>query len=148
MDKTTLRGVLVFLLCVFRIPAGQALDSNTERAVRVATFEFFAPGSGIRSRGLVGTAFAIGQNEFVTAAHLFDQAIGSRFGRPVLFDSRQVEYQIADILQFSEQQDYVIFSLKRPPRIEPLAIQRSELAEWQQLRVQTAGQRQRRARGR
>jgi hypothetical protein len=44
-------------------------------------------------------------------------------------DSRQVSYPVADILQFSEQQDYVIFSLDHPPRIHPLPIRQSEQTE-------------------
>jgi serine protease Do len=129
MDKAMLRAVLVCLLWVSHLPAGQALDSGTEKAVRAATFQFRAPGGGFRSKDLVGTAFAIGPNEFVTAAHFFDKAIGSHFGHPVLMDSNQARYQVADILQFSEQQDYVIFSLERPPRVKPLPIRQSDQTE-------------------
>jgi hypothetical protein len=129
MDKAMLRAVLASLLWVFHIPAAPALDSSTEKVVRAATFEFRAPGAAFRSKDLVGTAFAIGPNEFVTAAHLFDKAIGSHFGHPVLMDSRQVEYQVADILQFSEQQDYVVFSLERPPRVKPLPVRQNEQTE-------------------
>jgi serine protease Do len=129
MDKAMLRAVLASLLWVFHIPTAPALDSSTQKAVLAATFEFRAPGAASRSKDLVGTAFAIGPNEFVTAAHLFDKAIGSHFGHPVLMDSRQVGYQVADILQFSEQQDYVVFSLERPPRVKPLPIRQSEQTE-------------------
>jgi serine protease Do len=129
MDKAILRTVLVGLLWVLPIPDGRALDSDTERSVRAATFEFFAPISGERSKGLVGTAFAIGPNEFVTAAHLFIDATGSHFGHPVLMDSSQVAYPIADILQLSEPQDYVIFSLERSLHVKPLVVRRSEHAE-------------------
>jgi hypothetical protein len=41
----------------------------------------------------------------------------------------QVGYQVADILQFSERQDYVVFSLERPPRVKPLPIRQSEQTE-------------------
>src|ERR1700730_1698551 len=129
MDKAMLRAVLVCLPWVLHVSAAPALDSDTQRAVRAATFEFRAPASGVRSKDLVGTAFAIGPNEFVTAAHLFNNAIGSHFGHPLLMDSSQVGYQVADILEFSEQQDYVVFSLARPPRIKPLSIRQSEQTE-------------------
>jgi serine protease Do len=129
MDKAMLQGVLACLLWVVHIPATQALDSDTKKAVQTATFEFRAPAREVRSKDLVGTAFAIGANEFVTAAHLFDKAIGSRFGHPVLMDSSRVEYPVADILQFSEAQDYVIFSLERPPRIKPLPTRRGDPTE-------------------
>jgi hypothetical protein len=128
MDRTTLRVVLGWLLGVLCSAPGQALDSRTTYAVQAATFEFYAPGAVAGAKGLVGTAFAIGPNQFVTTAHLLDTAVGSRFGRPVLVDSRRVEYRIGDILQYSEQRDYVIFSLQRPPRIQPLTVQSTESA--------------------
>ncbi|MFL6601788.1 MAG: trypsin-like peptidase domain-containing protein [Steroidobacteraceae bacterium] len=129
MDKAMVRGVLACLLWVAHMPATPALDSDTRKAVQTATFEFRAPAHGVRSKDLVGTAFAIGPNEFVSAAHLFDRAIGSRFGHPVLRHSSRVAYPVADILQFSEQQDYVIFSLERPPRIKPLPTRRADQTE-------------------
>ena len=126
MDKTTLHAAMACVLWLLHAPSGHTLTFGTEDAIRCATFEFFAPGGTPRAKGLVGTAFAIGPNEFVTAAHLFDSAIGSRFGRPTLLDSSQAEYPVADILQFSEQRDYVVFSLQRPPRITPLPVQHGE----------------------
>jgi serine protease Do len=129
MDKAMLQAMLACLLWIFQIPTSVALSSDTQKAVRAATFEFRAPASDIHSKDLVGSAFAIGVNEFVTAAHLFDRAIGSHFGHPVLMDLGRGEYRVADILQFSEEQDYVIFSLERPPRVKPLPIRQSEHTE-------------------
>jgi len=129
MDKAMLQGVFACLLWIIHMPAARALDFGTKKAVQTATFEFRAPARAVRSKDLVGTAFAIGPNEFVSAGHLFDKAIGSRFGHPVLRDSSGTEYPVADILQFSEQQDYVIFSLERPPRIKPLPTRRSDQTE-------------------
>jgi hypothetical protein len=60
MDKTTLQAALACLLWISQIPTGHTLTFGTEDAVRSATFEFFAPGSAPRAKGLVGTAFAIG----------------------------------------------------------------------------------------
>src|SRR6266702_6728208 len=100
MEKAMLQGVLACLLGVLHTQAAPALDSNTEKVVRGATFEFRAPAVAVGAKDLVGTAFAIGPNEFVTAAHLFDKAIGSHFGRPVLLDSNQVRYEIANVLQY------------------------------------------------
>jgi hypothetical protein len=124
MDKAMLRAMLACLL--FHIQAAPALDSDTEKAIRAATFEFRVPGGEVRKKDLLGTAFAIGPNEFVTAPHFIVGAIGSRAERPMLLDSSQVRYQIADILQFSEQRDYLIFSVDRPPRVKPLSIQKNE----------------------
>jgi hypothetical protein len=121
MDWSTLRvGVLLAGLAASE--PGWALSFGTDNAVRAATFEFYAPGAVNGAKGLVGTAFAIGPNRFVTTAHLLDTAVGSRFGHPVLVDSRRVEYPIAEVLQYSEARDYVIFSLKHPPRVTPLQV--------------------------
>src|SRR5579862_5448566 len=129
MDKAISRAVLVCLLWTCYVPAAPTLDSNTKKAVQAATFEFRAPAGVPGSKNLVGTAFAFGPNEFVTAAHLFDKAIGSRFGHTMMVDSRQVGYPVADILQYSEQQDYVIFSLEHPPVFKPLVVRRNEQPE-------------------
>jgi serine protease Do len=127
MDKAVSRLALASaLLGTLLAPTAWTLDSGAERAVRSATFEFFAPGLTPGSKGLVATAFAIGPNQFVTAAHLLNTVIGSRFGHPVLLDSANVSYEIADILQFSEQRDYVVFSLQHPPRVRPLPIRHRE----------------------
>jgi serine protease Do len=124
MDTATLRAILGCFLSVAYISASQSLDSNTEKSIRAATFEFVAPGARVDSESLVGSAFAIGANEFVTAAHLFCEAIGGEFGHPELMDSDRARYQIGDIIQFSEQQDYIIFSLEHPPAVKPLATRR------------------------
>src|SRR5882762_3258824 len=107
MDRTTLRVVLGCFLGVLCSAPGQALDSRTTYAVQAATFEFYATGAVNGAKGVVGTAFAFGPNQFVTTAHLLDSAVVSRFGRPVLVYPRRVEYRIGDILQCSEQRDYV-----------------------------------------
>src|SRR3954454_23039832 len=111
MDWKTVRVVVLGL--AWATP-GWALDFGTESAVRAATFQLYAPGAVGGAKGLVGTAFAIGPNEFVTTAHLIDSAAGTRFGHPVLVDSRHVEYPIAEILKYSERHDYVTFSLRHP----------------------------------
>src|SRR5689334_23119797 len=121
MDWKPLR-IAGMLAWVWSAP-GWGLDFGTDTAVRAATFELYAPGKLNGAKGLVGTAFAIGANRFVTTAHLLDSAAGGRFGHPLLVDARRVEYPIADILQYSEQHDYVIFTLKHPPRIRPLEVQ-------------------------
>ena len=104
-------------------------DPPNLKAIEAATFEVLAPVAGVGSNGVVGTAFAIGPNEFVTAAHTLDQIIGSRFARPVLMDSKRVGYQIADILHYSQQQDYVVLSLVNPPHVTPLEVRRDEAAQ-------------------
>jgi hypothetical protein len=104
-------------------------DPPNLKAIQAATFEVLAPVAGIGSNGVVGTAFAIGPNEFVTAAHTLDQIIGSRFATPVLMDAKRNGYQIADILHYSQQQDYVVFSLVNPPHVTPLEVRRDEAGQ-------------------
>ena len=43
-----------------------------------------------------------------------------------VIDSRRVEYPIAEVLQYSEGRDYVIFTLKHPPRVTPLQVATGE----------------------
>jgi hypothetical protein len=121
MERIFLRLLFAFVLTL-PTPTTMALSSRTEESIRAATFEFLAPSTDSGRESLVGTAFAIGSNEFVTAAHLLDAAVGSHFGHPQLVDSRRVTYGIADILQYSDQKDYVVFTLEHPPRLTPLAV--------------------------
>lgn len=123
-----LAGLAASLLPLSTAFAGSA-DPPNLRAVEAATFEVLAPVAGVGSNGVVGTAFAIGPNEFVTAAHTLDQIIGSRFARPVLMDSKRAGYQIANILHYSQQQDYVVFSLVNPPPVTPLELRRDRRAD-------------------
>src|SRR5258708_37228789 len=61
---------------------------------------------------LIGTAFALGHNMYVTAAHVVSVAIGSQFGPPALRRSDGTIYSIDRILKFSQHQDFVVFSLQ------------------------------------
>src|SRR5262245_46467835 len=130
MDRLVSTLVLASAGALFQLPVSQALDSNTEKSIRAATFEFVARGPTADTESLVGTAFAIGPNEFVTAAHLLDASIGSSFGHPEVMDSHHVSYRIKDVLQFSEQQDYAIFSLENPPAVQPLPILHADAAAY------------------
>src|SRR5688572_15958981 len=72
----------------------------------------------------VGTAFAIGTNRFVSAAHVLDGFIGSNFALTGLRDSTGRVYEIDQILKYSMPQDFVVFSLKDAPNIKPLEAER------------------------
>jgi serine protease Do len=126
MDRWLLRLILASTLVAVQSPVAQPLSYNTERLIQDATFEFVALADNANSESLIGTAFAIGPNEFATAAHLLNAAVGSHFGPPQLIDSRHVRYRIRDILQFSEQHDYAIVSLEQPPIVKPLTILHSD----------------------
>ena len=63
----------------------------------------------------IGTAFAIGNSRYVTAAHVFGFLTGGLWGEPLLRDSGGNLYPIAQIEKFSEHEDFVVFTLAREP---------------------------------
>ena len=63
----------------------------------------------------IGTAFALGNNRYVTAGHVLQVGIGSLWGAPALRDASGHVYAIDKIEKFSLQQDFVVFSLVDPP---------------------------------
>jgi serine protease Do len=64
----------------------------------------------------IGTAFAIGANRYVTAAHVIDLGVRSQFGPPALRDDAGKIYDIDQVLKFSDARDFVVFSLREPPK--------------------------------
>ena len=64
----------------------------------------------------IGTAFSIGGNRYVTAAHVFLLGFGSQFGPPALRDAAGEVYAIAKVLKYSQEQDFVEFSLQHEPK--------------------------------
>ncbi|MEZ4814964.1 MAG: serine protease [Bdellovibrionota bacterium] len=64
----------------------------------------------------IGTAFAIGPNQFVSAAHVFDLHQPSLVEPTALRDTDGKVYVIDNILKYSQHRDLVEFSLKSPPK--------------------------------
>jgi len=64
----------------------------------------------------IGTAFCIGGNRYVTAAHVFLLGFGSQYGPPALRDASGEVHAIAKVLKYSQEQDFVEFSLQREPQ--------------------------------
>ncbi|MEZ5565417.1 MAG: trypsin-like peptidase domain-containing protein [Gammaproteobacteria bacterium] len=64
----------------------------------------------------IGTAFRLGRNEYVTAAHVISASVGGQFGPPQLRDAQGRIYAIDQILKYSFQEDFAVVSLKDPPR--------------------------------
>ncbi len=83
-----------------------------EKALPLELIPFHERNDAYRS---VGTAFALGHNTFVTAAHVLEAGVESQYGVPTLRGSDGTVYAIDRILQFSMREDYVIFSLVRDP---------------------------------
>lgn len=69
----------------------------------------------------VGTAFAIGPNQWVTAGHVFDLGHKSLSKIYRLRDHDGKVYDVDQILKYSMHRDFVVFSIKNPPEIKPLA---------------------------
>jgi hypothetical protein len=69
----------------------------------------------------IGTAFAIGPNRFVTAAHVLLAGVGSQYGPPALRDATGRTYLIDTVLKFAVPEDYAVFSVREPPALTALA---------------------------
>ncbi len=62
----------------------------------------------------VGTAFAIGPNQFVSAAHVF----GFSLGGPTVPRLRSADgkiHDIGEVQKYSEHEDYIVFTLRNAP---------------------------------
>jgi len=68
----------------------------------------------------VGTAFAIGLNRFVTAAHVVSVGLGSQFGALAIRDAEGHVYPLDAVLQYSNHEDYAVFSVHGTPGVTPL----------------------------
>ena len=119
-------------------PSAHAADlsSSVQQHIRAATFEVvqLKPPDGaityehelpmdlipyqerVDNYRSVGTAFAIGPNRYVTAAHVIGLGIGSLYGPPALRDGAGKVYDIDQVLKYSARRDFVVFSLREPPR--------------------------------
>lgn len=60
----------------------------------------------------IGTAFAIGPNKFVTAAHVMNLLVDSQFKEMYLRDKDGKVYNLDKITKYSSYRDFVVFSLK------------------------------------
>jgi hypothetical protein len=63
----------------------------------------------------IGTAFAIGHGQYVTAGHVLLLGLNSLWGAPELRDNAGHVYPISKIEKFSLRQDFVVFTLAQQP---------------------------------
>jgi serine protease Do len=70
----------------------------------------------------IGTAFAIGPNRFVSAAHVISAGNGSQYGPLALRNAAGTTYRVDKILKFSSTEDYAVFSVVNTPVIVPLEV--------------------------
>jgi TonB family protein len=73
----------------------------------------------------IGTAFALGPNTYVTAAHVLIVAIDSQYGAPAVRASDGSVHPIATVQKFSASEDFVVFSLADNLNAAPLSINRA-----------------------
>jgi serine protease Do len=69
----------------------------------------------------IGTAFAIGPNVFVSAAHVIAAGNSSQYGPLALRNAAGKTFQVDKILKYSSSEDYAVFSVRNPPALVPLA---------------------------
>ncbi len=70
----------------------------------------------------VGTAFAIGPNQFVTAGHVLLTGVDSLWGAPSLRDANGKIYAIDKIEKFDLRKDFVVFTVAGTPGPETLDV--------------------------
>ncbi len=134
---------LVALLMSASVQAGVTPDM--QRAVRAATFEVVLPKpvhdplsyekplpfelipyqQRTDKYRQVGTAFAVGPDTYVTAAHVLEAAVDSQYGDPALRGADGKVYPIASIVRFSADEDYAVFTLAGAPVPAQLAVDRT-----------------------
>lgn len=122
--------VLAAMTC--HVSFAETLSPSIEKKVRAATFEVVVPKPVVDSltyeRELplelipfairndkyipIGTAFAIGKNRYVSAAHVLTAAMTSSYGAPLLRGQDGAIQQIGDLLHLSLREDFVVFSAR------------------------------------
>ena len=70
----------------------------------------------------IGTAFSIGKNRYLTAAHVMIVPMGGLWGEPALRDAGGHIFAIDKIEKFSLHRDFVEFSVKNGPDVAPLEV--------------------------
>jgi serine protease Do len=133
MDKNPLVRALIMAGALFAAapPSFAAVTPELQRQVRASTFEVVmkkpAEGAVKYEKPLplellpyiertdayrsVGTAFALGRNTYVTAAHVLVAAVDSQYGAPQLRAADGHVHPIASIQKFSAYEDFVVFTL-------------------------------------
>jgi len=126
---------LVFVWLMLGRAHAESLSSSLQQRVRAATFEVvqLKPAvdtvtyekelplelipyqQRIDKYRSIGTAFAIGANRFVTAAHVIAAGEGSQFGLPALRTADGEVFAIDKIIKYSLAEDFVVFSLQKTP---------------------------------
>ncbi len=62
----------------------------------------------------IGTAFAIGPNTYVSAAHVYESGRVTQFGEPAIRDAEGKVHALGEVLKYSNEMDFIVFSLRAP----------------------------------
>jgi serine protease Do len=68
----------------------------------------------------IGTAFAIGPNRFVSAAHVISAGNGSQYGPLAIRNAAGATFRVDKIIKYSSSEDYAVFSVQGVPAVVPL----------------------------
>ena len=73
----------------------------------------------------IGTAFCIAPNTYISAAHVFDAGVVTQYGEPALRDGAGNVHAVDQVLKYSSERDFIVFSLKQPIPGQPLQVNRA-----------------------
>lgn len=145
MSHFSAHRCLCVLLLLSAVNANAVVTPEMQQAIRAATFEvvlkkpehdpltyekplpldllpFVERNDAYRS---IGTAFALGHNTYVTAAHVLGAGVDSQYGPPQLRGSDNKVHSIDRILKFSMHEDMVVFSLVDDPNPKGFEVNRT-----------------------
>lgn len=86
----------------------------------------------------VGTAFALGPDTYVTAAHVLEAVVNSQYGKPALRAADGKVYPIDSIVRFSADEDYAVLTLAGAPKAAGLDVNRTPRLDQPVFAVGTA----------
>ena len=139
------RRCLCAVLLLTGLTANAAVTPEMQQAIRTTTFEvvlkkpehdpltyekplpldllpFVERNDAYRS---IGTAFALGRNTYVTAAHVLAAGVDTQYGSPQIRGSDNKVHSIDRILKFSLHEDMVVFSLLDDPNPKGFEVNRT-----------------------
>ncbi len=145
VEHSFARHSLCLLLLSYAMHANAVATAEMQQAIRAATFEvvlkkperdpltyekplpldllpFVERNDAYRS---IGTAFSLGHNTYVTAAHVLGVGVDSQYGAPQLRGSDNRVHSIDRILKFSLHEDLVVFSVFDDPGPKGLEVNRT-----------------------
>lgn len=145
MIKAGLPALAVIMLLCCAPGAHAALTPELQKTIRSATFEVVMKkpekdplayekplpldlipyAQRTDAYESVGTAFALGNNRYVTAGHVIGLGIASQWGPPELRRADGKVFAIDRILKYSAHEDFVVFSLKHDPQPAGLSVNRN-----------------------